>query len=302
MSDASFSDDALVADYLGHLANERRLSRHTVKAYARDLANYLASLGPTPAAQASGADVRMFAARLHRNGIQPRSISRALSAVRGLYEFGIRERFCTRNPALGVSAPRSRERLPKTMDVDATQRFVDSIDGDDAKTVRDRAMIELAYSSGLRLAELCGLDLPDLRLDEGLVEVTGKGNKRRIVPVGREAANALKAWLHRRVEWLRGDESALFLSQRGQRISHRTVQALMASRAQAAGDGRHVHPHMLRHSFASHMLESSGDLRAVQELLGHADIATTQVYTHLDFQHLARIYDAAHPRAKRRSN
>ena len=302
MSDTPSSGDALAATYIGHLTHERRLSPHTVKAYARDLGNYLRELGSTPAAEASGADVRMFAARLHRKGIQPRSIARALSAVRGLYKFAIRERVCTRNPALGVSAPKRRDRLPKVMDVDATQRFIDSVDGEDAKTVRDRAMIELTYSSGLRLAELCGLDLLDLRLEEGLVEVTGKGNKRRVVPVGREAVKALRAWLQCRAAWLRGEESALFLSQRGQRISHRTVQALMASRAKAAGDGRHVHPHMLRHSFASHMLESSRDLRAVQELLGHADIATTQVYTHLDFQHLARIYDAAHPRAKRRSD
>jgi integrase/recombinase XerC len=293
---------SLVGQYLQNLQFERRLSPHTVAGYARDLRAYTASLSERDVLHADVGDVRHFAATAHRAGLKPRSIARALSAVRGLYEFAVREGIVDANPARGVSAPRRPQKLPDYLDVDAMSRYVESVAGVDPLSVRDRAIIELAYSSGLRLAELVGVSLGDIDLREGLVEVTGKGNKRRVVPVGSLAIGALERWLAVRSDWADPDEDALFVTKRGKRASPRTVQAALARRAQGTGEGRHVHPHMLRHSFASHVLESSGDLRAVQELLGHADIATTQIYTHLDFQHLAKVYDAAHPRARRRDS
>jgi integrase/recombinase XerC len=243
--------------------------------------------------------VRSFAAQCHRRGLAPRSIQRRLSAVRSLCRFLIREGELAHEPAADVQAPKARKRLPTTLDADTMARLLE-FRSDDRLGVRDKAIMELFYSSGLRLAELLGLDLADLDLRDRTVRVMGKGRKARIVPVGRQAADSLARWLLERATLAAVDETAVFVGVNGRRLGPRIVQRRIARWAQLQGLPEHVHPHMFRHSFASHLLESSGDLRAVQELLGHANISTTQVYTHLDFQHLARIYDASHPRAKRK--
>ncbi|MBT6278393.1 MAG: tyrosine recombinase XerC [Chromatiales bacterium] len=297
------TDDQLVSAYLRQLSTERRLSPHTVAAYRRDLAPYLAFLHQIEGrlCDADAGLVRRFVAERHRAGLSGRSLQRVLSAIRGLYEFAVRERLAAVNPARLVTAPKAPKKLPDTLDVDAVKHFVEANEEGSELALRDRAIVELFYSSGLRLAELTALDLSDLRLDEGLVQVMGKGRKQRIVPVGRFAIEALEQWCTVRAEWAPTAQPAVFVAKSGRRLGARAIQARIADRATRWGAGRHVHPHMLRHSFASHLLESSGDLRAVQELLGHADIATTQVYTHLDFQHLAKVYDTAHPRARRKS-
>ena len=244
------------------------------------------------------ASVRAYAARLHRRGLGGRTIQRALSAIRSFYDYLLREGLVQRNPALGVSAPRSPRKLPRVLDVDRVTRLLDR-EARDPLTLRDKAIIELLYSSGLRVSELVRLDVGDVNLSDSLVEVTGKGNKTRILPVGDAACDAIRAWLLPRVTLARSGELALFIARTGGRLKARSVQQRLAEWAKRQGLGQRLHPHMLRHSFASHMLESSGDLRAVQELLGHADISTTQVYTSLNFQHLAEVYDRAHPRARR---
>ena len=288
--------------YLEHLRYERRLSPHTLSNYARDLKQvhqYLSEQARPDWAALSNADVRLYVARRHHQGLSGRSLQRELSALRSFYRYLQREGLCRNNPALDVPAPKSEKRLPKTLDVDQTASLM-TITGSDLLSLRDRAILELFYSCGLRLAELVSLDINDLDRGDALLRVTGKGNKTRLLPVGQFALDALQAWMKARQSIKGVDEKALFVSRGGQRISRRTVQArikLWARRLQLPVE---VHPHMLRHSFASHILESSGDLRAVQELLGHADISTTQVYTHLDFQHLAKVYDQAHPRAQRR--
>ena len=289
--------------YLRHLKDERRLSPHTLTAYRRDLSAFLAFCERT-AIQVSALDVhgvRQFAAECHRKGSSPRSIARRLSAVRRFLAFLVREDVLASNPALNVQAPKPPRRLPATMDADQVASLL-ALNGDDPLTVRDRAILELFYSSGLRLAELVGLNLEDLDLKDRTVRVTGKGSKTRIVPVGQQACIALDAWFARRAAVTAVDTTAVFVSARGTRLAARSVQARLKKWAKRQGAGLALHPHMLRHSFASHMLESSGDLRAVQELLGHASISTTQVYTHLDFQHLAHIYDKAHPRSRRRGD
>ena len=291
--------------YIHHLESERRLSPHTASNYRRDLnalVEWCDLRGISLWQDVTHPDMRGFAANSHRGGLGSASIARRLSAARGLFRFLSREGQLSGNPAKDVTPPKSARKLPATMDADLLSRLLD-IPGDDALTVRDRAMLELFYSSGLRLAELCGLDINDtVNIPDGQLEVTGKGSKTRIVPVGRHAQKAVAAWLKRRVEMANQEEDALFVGTRGARISPRSVQSRIEYWAKRQGVGMHVHPHMLRHSFASHLLESSGDLRAVQELLGHADISTTQVYTHLDFQHLASVYDRAHPRAHRKKN
>lgn len=299
--------------YLNHLARTRRLSPHTCAAYARDLNALVVFCERHPHTDwpaLTAHDIRAFAAACHRQGLGGKSIQRRLSAVRGLFEFLLREgrEHCRvgHNPAQDIRAPKSERKLPAVLDADQMGRLLD-VDAADPRTqtplaVRDHAFMELLYSSGLRLAELTDLDLPALDLASGLVTVTGKGRKTRVVPVGRKAQAALHAWLAVRIDLLPpgSAELAVFLGRSGRRLSPRAVQQRLNLWARRQGlDGR-VHPHRLRHSFASHLLESSGDLRAVQELLGHADIGTTQVYTHLDFQHLAEVYDRAHPRAKRR--
>ena len=285
-----------------HLTGERGLSTHTVQGYRRDLtvyAGYLKSKQVRDWPSADARIVRGFVAWRHRNSVGGRSIQRGLSALRTFFDFCVREAVMTGNPARAVSAPKASRRLPNALDADRTGVLVE-LDGDDPLSLRDRAMLELTYSSGLRLAELCALAVMDVDLEGGLVKVLGKGRKVRMVPVGRHAREAVRAWLPARAGLAGPGESALFVSRRGHRISARAVQARFAKRALESGIGVHVHPHMLRHSFATHLLESSGDLRAVQELLGHADIGTTQVYTHLNFQHLAAVYDKAHPRARKK--
>jgi integrase/recombinase XerC len=291
-----------VTRFLHGLRNERQLSPHTASAYQRDLAalvEFCTAQGLTAWSALDSQHVRSFAAQCHRRGLAPRSIQRRLSAVRSLCRFLIREGELAHEPAAGVQAPKARKRLPTTLDADTMARLLE-FRSDERLGVRDKAIMELFYSSGLRLAELLGLDLTDLDLRDRTVRVMGKGRKARIVPVGRQAAAALTRWLQERAVLATVDETAVFVGVNGRRLGPRIVQKRIAIWARLQGLPEHVHPHMFRHSFASHLLESSGDLRAVQELLGHANISTTQVYTHLDFQHLARIYDASHPRAKRK--
>ena len=295
--------DPWAARFESHLLQERGLSARTAGSYRRDLADlarYRADRGLPGWDALDDEHVRGFAAWRHRNGASGPSIQRALSAVRAFYRFLIREGAARRNPAVGVAAPKSPRRLPQTLDPDQVAGLVEAPTGSDPLAVRDRAILELFYSSGLRLAELVGLDLQRLDLREGTVDVVGKGRKQRIVPVGRLAREALARWLEARRALVPAAETAVFVGRGGQRLGARGVECVVKRWARQLGLGAVVHPHTLRHSFASHLLESSGDLRAVQELLGHADISTTQVYTHLDFQHLARVYDQAHPRARRR--
>ncbi len=290
--------------FLHHLAHERRMSPHTVASYRRDLTRLLAwrrerGAGDWPAM--TDGEVRAFMAHRHRGGASPRTLARELSALRSLFEYLLREGAAGLNPARTVRPPKAGKRLPNTFDADQLVALIDAEAGDDDPlTLRDTAMVELFYSSGLRLAELIGVDTRDIDPEDATLTVVGKGAKTRRVPVGSAALAAIQRWLRVR-GLLAGDgEPALFVSRRGNRIHPRTVQQRLREWAERRGAGRNLHPHLLRHSCASHLLESSGDLRAVQELLGHADISTTQVYTHLDFQHLARVYDQAHPRAKRK--
>lgn len=293
--------ESWVECYLAHLRDERRLSPRTIDGYRRDLADVADWSANKDWDDFVANDVRAYAASRHRAGLTPKSLQRRLSALRGLFGYLLREGAVENNPAQGIRAPKQRRTLPGVLEPDLVDRLLD-FPADDWLAIRDKAILELFYSSGLRLSELTGLDRHDIDLKDGSVQVTGKGNKRRIVPVGRKARAALQVWLKVRLQAGRGDSDALFLSRQGNRISPRAVQVMIKKRALAQDAPGRVHPHLLRHSFATHILESSGDLRAVQELLGHADIATTQVYTHLDFQHLAQVYDQAHPRAKKRSD
>jgi integrase/recombinase XerC len=299
-----------VARFRRYMGTERRLSAHTDTSYARDLAalvKYCDKNGISDWARLDPQQVRAFAAHAHAAGLAPRSIQRRLSAVRSFYEFLLRERSgaarrserVRRNPAHDVRAPKSARRLPQTLDADQMARLLQIPDGDEL-TARDRALMELLYSSGLRLAELAALDLQELDLKDRIVRVTGKGKRMRDVPVGRKAIEALTVWLQERAAMPRVDAQAVFVGRNGRRLGARAIQLRVAYWARRQGLPMHVHPHLFRHSFASHLLESSGELRGVQELLGHANVSTTQIYTHLDFQHLARIYDAAHPRARRK--
>lgn len=294
--------DLWVEHYGRHLADERRLSPHTVSGYLRDvrhLRTFVRTNGLSAWRDFTAVMLRRHLAERHRQGLGGRSLARELSAVRGFLSYLVRQRQLLGDPAAGISAPRAPRRLPKALDADAVSGLM--ADSDDSPlALRDSAMLELTYSSGLRLAELVGLDLSDLDLTDGTLEVLGKGRKMRRVPIGREARVCVKRWLRERPSLAQRDETALFVARSGRRLSARSVQLRFERRARERGLGQRLHPHMLRHSFASHLLESSGDLRAVQELLGHADISTTQVYTHLDFQHLAKVYDRAHPRARRR--
>lgn len=294
--------DAALTDFVAHLANERRASPHTRDAYRRDLstaAEYFSERGLAGWAQVRTAHVRELLAARHRTGLKPSSLARLASSLRSFYLWQMREGRASSNPATDVRAPKRAARLPETVDVDDLAAMLDVVP-DDTLGVRDHALIELFYSSGIRLAEAIGLDVSDIDLTSGQARVLGKGNRQRSVPVGSRAVVALERWLTQRSLLARAGEQALFVSQRGTRISRSSVAARLDSWARAHGLPVHLHPHKLRHSFATHMLESSSDLRAVQELLGHVNITTTQVYTHLDFAHLARVYDAAHPRAHQR--
>ncbi|HWQ94410.1 MAG TPA: tyrosine recombinase XerC [Gammaproteobacteria bacterium] len=304
--------------FFNHLIHERNLSPHTVTAYRHDLERLVefCDAGNISEWRAlNGHQVRGFVSSGQRSGLGGRSLRRRLSAVRAFYNYLLREAALSNvqgrasvaggrmpgaisNPALGILAPKSGRRLPATLDVDQMARLLD-IKMTEGLACRDHALMELCYSSGLRLAELVGLDVRDIDLTDATVRITGKGNKVRVVPIGRYARSALRAWLKERIKSAKEDEPALFVGRHGKRLTGRAVQLRVHEWSQRQGMDTPVHPHQLRHSFASHLLESSGDLRAVQELLGHADISTTQIYTHLDFQHLAKVYDKAHPRAKK---
>jgi len=287
--------------FLDYLCDERNASPATRTAYRRDLGRFLAFVrreGITDWQAVDADHVQRFVAAEHRRGLSARSLARMLSAVRALFTWLLREGRARRNPASDIRAPRAARPLPRALEVEEVERLL-AVPGDDTLARRDRALLELFYSAGLRLAELAGLDVTALDLDEGVARVLGKGARTRIVPVGGPARAALGAWLSVRGAWAPADQEALFVTRAGRRLSRRAIQQRVSAWAARLGLPRHVHPHMLRHSFATHVLESSGDLRAVQELLGHADIATTQVYTHLDFSHLAEVYERSHPRARR---
>lgn len=273
-------------------------------AYRQDLEHYLVyceRLSLPPWESVDPQRIRQYVAARHRQGQSGKSLQRQLSSLRGLFNFLLREGERTDNPAEGVRAPRVKRQLPATLDVDQVGHLM-AVPGDDPLDRRDRAIMELFYSSGLRLSELAALEHTALQGNDGLLDILGKGSKMRRVPVGRLAREAVDAWLQVRGQLAKPGETALFVSRHGRRLSRRSIEQRIALRARQQGMPRHVHPHMLRHSFASHLLESSSDLRAVQELLGHADIGTTQIYTHLDFQHLAQVYDQAHPRARKKRN
>ena len=292
--------DLGVATFLAELDHQRRASPHTITAYRRDLDKLAGLAGDEDPAGLQPHRIRRFVMQLHADGLGARSLARALSAWRAYYRWLARRGAIARNPCDGLKPPKRPRTLPKALSIDQSQALLDA-PAEELLEIRDKAMFELFYSSGLRLSELAGLDVAGgLDLAEGTVTVAGKRAKTRTVPLGAKAAEAIMAWLDRRVEIASSDEHALFVGQRGNRLNPRTIERRLETWAKRQGLGLHVHPHMLRHSFASHVLQSSGDLRAVQEMLGHASIATTQIYTHLDFQHLAKVYDAAHPRARKK--
>lgn len=282
--------------FLDHLAVERQNSTHTLDAYRRDLSALADFAQERDLLDLRGDDIRAFIAREHRRGLSPKSLQRRLSACRSLYRWLLKQGLIQALPTDGVRAPKAPRKLPQVLDVDEASQLVE-VAADVPLGRRDHAMLELFYSSGLRVSEVCALRWRDLDFELGLVSVLGKGSKQRIVPVGSHARNALQAW---RVESTGQPDGFVFPGRAGRPITARAIQLRFKQLALRQGVLKRIHPHLLRHSFASHVLESSGDLRGVQELLGHADISTTQIYTHLDFQHLAKVYDAAHPRAKRR--
>lgn len=285
-----------------YLQYEKLYSKHTLSAYKRDLKQFeqwLSSQQCNDILKADSLHVRNWIATLHRQGSSGKTLQRKLSTLRSFYQFLLRKQLLKNNPAIDIRAPKTARTLPDTLDADTLTQLLE-IPGDSILAIRDRAIMELFYSSGLRLSELVNLNTDSIDLTDKSLRALGKGNKTRVLPIGRKAIEALSKWLKQRVILAKVEEQALFVSQRGKRISVRSVQQRLNHWRKKQGLEQHVHPHKLRHSFASHLLESSGDLRAVQELLGHADISTTQIYTHLDFQHLAKVYDKAHPRAKKK--
>ena len=296
------NDSDLGKAWLETLEHQRRLSGHTLANYSRAVGVLFKLKEKTPLRDLDVQQIRRFVARLHATGLSGRTLALTLSAWRGFYQWLARHRGFSANPVQGVRAPKSPRHLPRALSVEQAQQLLEAPASEAPEALRDRAMFELLYSSGLRLAELVALDADDGRLDlkQSEVTVTGKGSKTRTVPVGARAREALRDWLKARALLAAPQERALFVGARGRRIAAGTVQARLRAWAKRQGLGASVHPHMLRHSFASHVLQSSQDLRAVQEMLGHASISTTQVYTHLDFQALAKVYDAAHPRARKK--
>lgn len=287
-----------------YLRSERQLSPHTISSYRRDiakLARWAAERNLDNTAALDTQHLRDCLGQLHRSGLQGKSLQRWLSALRSFFAFCCRKGWASSNPAQGTQSPKSPRKLPKAMDVDQVNQFL-SLSAGDWYAVRDLTIAELLYSSGLRLAELVSLDIADIDLSSSILTVTGKGNKTRVLPIGSVANRQLRRWLEVRHTHLKQETPAVFISRRGKRISPRNVEDRLRRLSIRQGMPGNVHPHMLRHSFASHILESSSDLRAVQEMLGHANISTTQVYTHLDFQHLASVYDKAHPRAQRKES
>ena len=290
-----------IDQYIDYLVRERGLSEHTIAAYRRDLRHLYCFVKERKVVEWNAVSItlaKQFPALLHRRGMAASSIQRTLSAARSFFKYLVASNAAHANPFEAVQAPKAVKKLPATLSVDEINSLLDKHDGS-ALSLRDRAMLELFYSSGLRLSELAVLEVDGIDMVAGQTRVVGKGDKERIVPVGRKAVQAINEWLEVRGELADIEETALFVNQKGRRLSARGIQYSMQNWAQKNGLGRHLHPHMLRHSFASHILESSGNLRAVQEMLGHSDISTTQIYTHLDFQHLAKVYDQAHPRAKK---
>jgi integrase/recombinase XerC len=291
--------DELLRGFLAHLSNERRYSEHTRENYARDIRKLFLLVANTPLSDLKSHHIRRFIAHLHGEGLGGRTLARTLSAWRSFFNYLMRDHGFSDNPCSGLRPPKAPRLLPHALSPDEAVKLVE-LPAATPLDVRDKAMFELLYSSGLRLAELVSLDPVDMDINDAEVRVTGKGSKTRIVPMGSHAIAALQAWLAVRGQIARPDETALFVGKNGRRISPRTVQLQLRKWGIRQGIASGVHPHLLRHSFATHVLQSSGDLRAVQEMLGHASISTTQVYTHLDFQYLAKIYDSAHPRAKRK--
>lgn len=295
------TEKVYIESFLAHLRNERRLSKYTVVAYQRDLAKleqFVCEKSKSNLLQLHPAQARAFPAQLHRSGLSGASIQRALSAARSLYRYLGREKLVRNNPFIGIRAPRDRQKLPKSLTTDQAEKLV-TFEPKSEIEYRDKAILELFYSSGLRLSELSALDTEHIDLSQRVVKVFGKGAKERLLPIGRYAHQALEKWVEQRVRIAIPNEKACFVGRGGRRLGVRAIQKRVQFWASRQKLDRKVHPHMLRHSFASHLLESSSDLRAVQELLGHADIATTAVYTHLDFQYLAKVYDKSHPRAKK---
>lgn len=290
-----------IDSFLAKLRTEKNYSPHTLKSYSRDLESLITYCEQQEISHWSDIDdqaIRSLISQRHRQGLAGKSLQRMLSSFRSFFKYLLIENQVINNPAQHIQAPKTSRKLPSTLDVDNITRLLE-IKGDEVETVRDRAMLELFYSSGLRLSELSSLDIAEGQKSlTATIRVRGKGDKERELPVGKKAREAMQAWLKRRPELANENEQALFVGKQGKRIHNSVIQKRLKYWAQKQGIDMNVFPHLLRHSFASHMLESSGDLRAVQELLGHADISTTQIYTHLDFQHLARVYDAAHPRAK----
>ncbi|GIU27654.1 tyrosine recombinase XerC [Shewanella sp. MBTL60-007] len=302
MTDEALSNNVRwLNDFERYLRTERQVSAYTVRNYLFELQRIEKLFGETDTwLSLQHESLQAMLAKLHRKGLSPRSLSLTLSALKQFYEFLLREQQIKVNPAISLTAPKQGKPLPKNMDVDSVSHLLD-IDGDDPLSLRDKAIMELFYSSGLRLAELAALNVADIQFSQAQVKVLGKGSKERIVPIGKLALTAINQWLDIKRD-IYCEDDALFVTAKGKRLAHRSIQARLAKWGQDQALGIKVHPHKLRHSFATHMLESSADLRAVQELLGHANLSTTQVYTSLDFQHLAKVYDGAHPRAKKRGN
>jgi integrase/recombinase XerC len=299
MSETVAPVPATLEGYLAYLNNERNYSPLTAENYTRDIRRLFSLAAATPLPDLKSHHIRRFIAQLHSSGLGGRSLARVLSSWRGFFTYLMRDHGCKSNPCVGLRPPKSPKALPNALSPDEAAKLM-QMPVDTPMDVRDKAMYELLYSSGLRLAELVGLDPIDMDFADASVRVTGKGNKTRIVPLGRHAISALKEWISVRDSLAQAEETALFVGKNGKRISPRMVQLNLRQRGITQGIASGVHPHLLRHSFATHVLQSSGDLRAVQEMLGHASISTTQVYTHLDFQYLAKIYDGAHPRAKKK--
>ncbi|MEQ1527725.1 MAG: tyrosine recombinase XerC [Methylococcales bacterium] len=296
--------ERMLAGFFEQLKTQIHASEHTLKSYQRDirrLLDYCKSKDITDWSDLQQNDIRAHIAARHRQGLSSKSLQRELSAIRSFYQYLLKNSLVSNNPAHYVKAPKQPRKLPKTLDVDQVAGLLDAGTGS-VWEIRDQAMFELFYSSGLRLSELAGLDINDLDLvgDQSVMVRHGKGNKARLLPIGNKAVSALSNWLSHRPATAQS-EPAVFVSNRGTRLGGRSIELRLSQWCQKKGIAEHIHPHMLRHSFASHLLESSQDLRAVQELLGHSNISTTQIYTHLDFQHLAEIYDKAHPRAKKKS-
>jgi integrase/recombinase XerC len=301
MSMTKNNNGMMVSSYIAHLSQERRLSSLTCASYRRDLDILLGFADESPLEQLQPHHIRRFVAQRHGGQCSGKTLARMLSAWRGFYRYLAKKHGCESNPCAGIRAPKSTKSLPHALSPEEAAKLLDFPVGDDVMALRDKALFELCYSSGLRLAELAKATPENLSLADAMVRITGKGGKTRIVPVGSKAVQALREWISHRKDLIKPGESALFLSRHGKNMSRRSISQRLKIWAARQGISANVHPHALRHSFASHVLQSSGDLRAVQEMLGHSSISTTQIYTHLDFQHLSKIYDTAHPRAKKKT-